>query len=495
MSSESAVADAVVLGGGPAGAAAAGLLAGWGRRVVLLARPPSRRVLAESLPPSCARLFERLGLSPALASSGFLKSTGNTTWWGRDEGRVETWPPDRCGYQVRRDHLDRLLLDWAAAAGAAVHRDSIVRDVQPAENGGRAVEYDAGGERHRIETGWVLDCTGRTGLFARRGWRRPETSARTLALVAWWERPGGWDLEHASHTLVESYGGGWAWSVPVSFEHRCVAVMLDPTSRRLGGRHFLAARYREELSRTRQMRRLLEHARPLGTAWACDASPYHAHCVAEDGILLVGDAASFVDPLSSFGVKKALASAWLAAVVTHTCIDEASMRAAALELYAAREQAMYASLQRQAASLSKEALSAHAGGFWEERARLELEPPRGEPDVQALRTDTEVLAAFETLKRLDRLQLRAAPALQRSPRPVVRGHKVAMAEHLVSPAFPNGIRWVRDVDLVRLVELCPEHDQVPDLYDAYIAANPPVALPDFLGALSLLLGKGLLGPR
>ena len=48
------------------------------------------------------------------------------------------------------------------------------------------------------------------------------------------------------------------------------------------------------------------------------------------GILLVGDAASFIDPLSSYGVKKACVSAWLAAVVVHTCLTNASLTSAAL---------------------------------------------------------------------------------------------------------------------------------------------------------------------
>ena len=54
------------------------------------------------------------------------------------------------------------------------------------------------------------------------------------------------------------------------------------------------------------------------------------------------------------------------------------------------------------------------------------------------------------------------------------------------------LRLLRGVDLVRLVELAPQHRQVPDLFEAYIRRCPPVSLPDFLGALSVLLAKGAL---
>ena len=76
--------------------------------------------------------------------------------------------------------------------------------------------------------------------------------------------------------------------------------------------------------------------------------------------------------------------------------------------------------------------------------------------------------------------------------PVVKGNRIALATHLKSPAYPEGIRYVRAVDLVTLADLAVEHRQVPDLYDAYQRSAQPVELPDFLGALSLLLAKGLL---
>ena len=73
--------DAVIIGGGPAGAAAARLLAAWGHSVQLLTRTvdPSR-YLGESLPPSCRKLFDLLGATRTIDAAGFLESTGNTAW-------------------------------------------------------------------------------------------------------------------------------------------------------------------------------------------------------------------------------------------------------------------------------------------------------------------------------------------------------------------------------------------------------------------------------
>ena len=66
----------------------------------------------------------------------------------------------------------------------------------------------------------------------------------------------------------------------------------------------------------------------LRHVWACDASLYSAHTYADASrqSLLVGDAGAFIDPLSSFGVKKALASAWIAAVVVHTSLRDSGRK-------------------------------------------------------------------------------------------------------------------------------------------------------------------------
>jgi flavin-dependent dehydrogenase len=341
----------------------------------------------------------------------------------------------------------------------------------------------------------VLDCTGRTGVLARQGWRRPRPGRRTLALIGIWTSTPGWRLDDDTHTLVESYADGWAWSVPLAGGPRCIAVMVDPTLTSLAGRRIGSA-YRQELGRTRHFSELVAGATLVGSAWACDASSYAADRVGTAGALLVGDAASFVDPLSSFGVKKALASAWLAAVVTHTCLERPEMQRPALRLYESRELAMFESLSQQSVEFSRLAAGSHAHEFWRERAARDLAESDaetgGDPDVAGLRHDADLLRAFDELKRSPSIRLRPTGTLGRVELPIVRGNLVALAEHLCSPAFPRGIRYVRDVDLVRLVDMASEHAQVPDLFDAYIREAPPVPLPDFLGALSLLIGKGML---
>ena len=493
--------DVAILGGGPAGAAAARLIASHGHGVVLLTRAPARPALAESLPPSVGKLLDRIGVRSAVDAAGFVRATGNTVWWGTGDARVESFGAGSLGWQVRRDTFDTLLLAEAEQAGARVVRRAIVREVTPGPNacGTSIGHYDIRGRQRSFTARWVLDCTGRAGLLARRDWRRPDPAGRTLALVGVWERRGGWStLDDETHTLVESYEGGWAWSVPVSRTRRYVTVMVDPAVtpiRRAGESDALAAVYEAELAKAARLHDLVHSGSRRATLttaiFARDASSYGSSRFGDDGLLLVGDAASFVDPLSSYGIKKALSSAWLASVVVHTALVDASMQTAALELYEGRERAMHDALRRRFAELSRDAAGDAATDFWRARSADDTGDD-GEPDVAALRRDPEVLAAFDELRRRDSIGLRASDALRRTERPTVHGDRVALEEHLVVPAFREGVRYVRSVDLVKIVALAPAYDQVPDLYAAYNRAAPPAPLPDFLGALSVLVGKGML---
>ena len=482
--------DVLVIGGGPAGASVARLLAAWGHSVTVLTRPAPAPALAESLPPSLDKLFDRIGVRAAVEAAGFLASTGNTVRWGHADERAEDFPGGRTGYQIDRAQFDRVLLNAAREAGATVHADAVVLEVQ--RGAATKVVYDDGA-RHEMHARWILDCTGRTGLLARSGLRRAEPGGRTLAIAGIWDdRTTPWDIPDQTHTLVESYEGGWGWSVPVSPSRRFVTVMVDPALTSVAAGQRLQETYRAELNRTSSLRRLAQGATLVAEPFARDASPYSALRAGEDGLLLVGDAASFVDPLSSYGVKKALASAWLAAVVVHSVLGNAALLEPALALYESRERAMYDSLRARLALLAREAGAAHPDGFWSDRADQGIDAPPGELEWAALRTDPAVLGALDEMKKRPSIALRESRDLRRLNRAIIRENVIVMEPHLAVPAFASGVRFIRDVDLATIVTLAPSHDQVPDLFEAYNRRSPPVALADFLGALAVLVGKGFL---
>jgi flavin-dependent dehydrogenase len=492
--------DTAIIGAGPAGSAAARLLSLWGHRVVLVSRTPPKQALAESLPPSCTKLLDKIGVREDIERAPFVRATGNTVHWAGQPTRVESFADDASGFQVDRNAFDAVMRRAAVTAGAhvvtgTVHgitRGEDARAIDESRGELWRISFHSDGVEQSLKARWVFDCTGRAGLLARRGLRRPEPHGRTMALVGVWEREDAWNIADATHTVVESYDGGWAWSVPVDDRRRFVTVMVDPGLTAMPSRSQLGSAYHAELARTSALSGLVRDARLAEQPFACEASGYSAERFASPGMMLVGDAGSFVDPLSSFGVKKALASAWLAAVVVRTCIEDSSMQATALEFFETRERTMYETLQRRTKALWQEAETGHSTNFWRDRAEGGVFDADDALDVDALRTDPRVLAAFAELKRRSAVRFGLSPFASVVKRPTVEGNRVVLADHLATPAMAGGVRYLRNIDLMVLTRLARDCNQVPELFEAYNRAAHPAALPDFLGALSVLVAFDVL---
>src|SRR5690348_7159977 len=102
-----------VLGGGPAGASAALLLASWGHSVRLITKAGVDHPLAVSLPPSCGKLFDAIGVTGAIEGALFIRSNGNTVWWGGADARIETFAPEARGWQCDVRRLADVILQRA----------------------------------------------------------------------------------------------------------------------------------------------------------------------------------------------------------------------------------------------------------------------------------------------------------------------------------------------------------------------------------------------
>jgi hypothetical protein len=190
-------------------------------------------------------------------------------------------------------------------------------------------------------------------------------------------------------------------------------------------------------------------------------------------------------------VKKALASAWLAAIAVHTALVRPEMRQPALDFFDARERALYASARAQAADFARAAAAETDHPFWVARANAAegVEPEDG-LDAAALARDPDVLRAFERLRAGPSVRFRTGAGLQRESRAAVRGREIVMDDHLVLPGCAQSVRYLRNVDLISLVRLAVAHHDVGDLIEAFTRAHGPLPLPDILGALATLVAKG-----
>jgi hypothetical protein len=314
----------------------------------------------------------------------------------------------------------------------------------------------------------------------------------TCALVGVWRRADGdgWGLPDDSHTVVETFADGWAWSVPTAASTRHVGVMVSgrrPEGLRYSsGRRPEGLRYTNALAKTIELAHLVEGA-TLERVFACDASLYSSTAYAGSKHLLVGDAGSFIDPLSSFGVKKALASAWVAAVATHTALAHPDRASVALQFFSDWERRVYSSHLQRTKQFAAAASGQHHHPYWDDRL---ADRPQPETADAELSRDPAVQRAFEAFRAAPRLNLAMAAGAVFDQRPVIRGREIVL-----EPTLPGGMRFVANVDLLTLAQIAPHHAQVPELFEAYCRSCPPVPLPSVVGGLSLLVARGILHER
>ncbi len=491
--------DVVVLGGGPAGSATAALLARRSHRVALVTLDrPSAGELAESVPPSAWRILEELGFSEAIRAAGHPANRGNTVWWARREARREVFSAERIGVHAERGRLERSLRPAVEARGATLFEGVRARSAERSAGGWTVFCEPARGTPFELRASWLVDATGRHGLMAR-SLRVPDRRTTTVALTRRWRRRTGWPERLSGHTLVESCDRAWAWSVPTAAAERAFTVMVDGRDTALDDTD-LDRMLDRELSHARHLSEQLRGAEPVGPAWACPASLYTAERFAAPGLLLAGDAGSFIDPLSSFGVKKALSSGWLAGIAVHTALTEPEMEDVALEYFDARERAVYHSSRAASADFFREAAEAHGTPYWTRRAEAahqaatpeSVEPQAPADPLEPPLPPSEVQAAFDEIRGRERLRARRGSTVHPVERPAIEGDRLILRPHLASGRVPEGVRYVREVDLWTLVEVVPMHPDVPDGWAAYNRVAPPVTLPDYLTALATAFAAGLL---
>ncbi len=306
-----------ILGGGPAGATAAALIARGGRKVVLFAqgkRPPI--IVGESLVPAVVPFLRELGVEQEIAARSIRKEGATFVFdavqrmhirFADVRGAKTTY-----SYNVPRDHFDAAILGAARREGAQIvlqgaqlrregQSDRVALSEQSLAVAGLSSQpdliVDAGGRRRTIARALEIPCV--------------DGERRDTALHAHFE---GVAIEVEGNVHTDRLEHGWSWRIPLpgrqslglvidaefirkfgntAEEQLDSFIQADPILRANAGsaqRITPVVRYTNYQSRT---------TRGVGENWA-----------------LAGDAFGFIDPVFSSGALLAFQSAsWLAQAV------------------------------------------------------------------------------------------------------------------------------------------------------------------------------------
>ena len=300
--------DVLIVGGGPAGAAAACHLARAGGNVLLCERErrPRPKVCGEFLSASACAELAALGVSPDALGAAPTSHVRLVHGTGQARGALPS-----AARGLSREALDQQLLARAGAYGAHVRRGLSVRRLEHARHAWRATL--ANGEA--IEAPVVLLATGKHDL---RSHRRPRgAGAEVIGFKMRWRLADTQAADLAGHVELVWFDGGYAGLEPI--EHGLANLCLVITAAGFARLDRSWPQLLEQLARTApHFGARLRGARP---AWPRPATiagvPYghvHRDDAGGDGLYRAGDQFAVIPSFTGEGVALALRTARLAAL-------------------------------------------------------------------------------------------------------------------------------------------------------------------------------------
>jgi len=301
--------DVAIAGAGPAGAFAALILARAGVRVRLFERSrfPRHKLCGDTLNPGALAVLRRhLDVSPIVAQSDPIDGMLLT---GPGGVRVRgTYGHGVSGRSITRQALDQWLADRAVEAGAELEENVQVKAAMMA--GGRAAGLVvANGTAAAHPARLVIAADGRRSTLAiSRGLSRQPARPRRWAIGAYFTDVDGMTSLGEMHVRRGHYIG--VAPVPGGLTNACLVVSHASGDASLGAPAELLQRY---LSCDPELAPRFARARAATAPVMLGPMAVDAAAAGEPGLLLAGDAAGFVDPMTGDGLRFALAGAEMAA--------------------------------------------------------------------------------------------------------------------------------------------------------------------------------------
>ncbi len=338
--------EVIILGGGPAGSAAAITLTRAGRRVLLLEKARFPRFhIGESLLPYNLGLFEKLGVADLMAGAGFPVKRGAQFWSGADrlgarivfaEGSFTEFP---YAYQVERSIFDEKLLRAAEKAGATVREGCSYQGHEVTAEGVNVTFRDENGETRTVQAAFLIDATGLQAVTARRAdLRRERAGHRKVALFGHFEgveMPVG---EETGDIVLLIRDRAWVWMIPLDERRTSVGLVMSREEFD-AGRTDHAALWERIVRETPELARRMTDARLLGGLRVEADYSFSVTKLVEPRLVRAGDAGGFLDPVFSSGVMLAMESGSNAGRVVDEALSSNRVMTRGMKIYEKEVQA------------------------------------------------------------------------------------------------------------------------------------------------------------
>ena len=297
------------------------MLARAGVRVRLFDRAqfPRDKLCGDTLNPGTLAILRRLGLA-AMADARGLRVDGMVVTGDagvRVEGR---YPGGLFGRAIVRRELDAALVAYAVAAGATFEPSTAIRRALVDDGHSPTVcgvAIGANRSEHAVHAKVVIAADGRRSTIAfGLGLARHPARPRRWAIGAYFENVAGLSSSGEMHVRRGRYIG--VAPVPGGLANVCLVQPWGVAGGPLGDPHALLWR---EIARDAVLRDRFAGARLVGPPVMLGPLAVDADPRAIDGLLLAGDAAGFIDPMTGDGLRFAVRGGELAAAAALRALD------------------------------------------------------------------------------------------------------------------------------------------------------------------------------
>jgi flavin-dependent dehydrogenase len=312
--------DVLIVGAGPAGCTAAIVLARAGIRVRVIDRErfPRDKLCGDTVNPGTMALLERLhpAATAAIRARSLLVS-GMMVTGPHGTSVTAEYPPRTPGVALSRRELDAQLLEAAVAAGADVVTGVRARRAVVADDRVCGVEVASGSSTAVLPAKVVIAADGRRSTLSfGLGLARFATRPRRWAFGAYFAGIDGLSSRGEMHVRRDGYIG--VAPLPEGIANVCVVRDGRPRretlrDRQSGPNGTPQSVIGDAVGADPLLRDRFRRAQQISGVTTLGPLAVDASAAGCPGLLLAGDAAGFVDPMTGDGLRFAVRGGQLAA--------------------------------------------------------------------------------------------------------------------------------------------------------------------------------------